>query len=204
MPTTPGYADVAFEMVLGGMTRPAYTTFGVDTSLTDPLAVAAAVDASANVAGSFYAMFDSSITFTDIRVSLGTDGSEDIIGVLAVNKVPSTSKGTVPPNCAVLVHKVTARGGRRGRGRMFLPWALGETNVDEAGIIDSPTLTDLNGKINMFRTTLNTNDVPMVLLHQPSKPGTTHPTVPGPPNLVTSLVVDKLVSTQKRRLGRKG
>jgi hypothetical protein len=202
MPTTPGFASVAVEHQQLGVTRPAYVTFGVDTSLTDPLAVAALIDGAANISGSYYALFDSSVTATSIRVSLGTDGSEDLIGELAINRAGVTTKSSLPPNCALLVHKVTTRGGRRGRGRMFLPWTISENNCDEGGLIDSSTLTDLSGKTNMFLTQLNSAGVPMVVLHQASKPNTAHPTAPGPPNPVTSLVVDKLVSTQRRRLGR--
>ena len=49
---------------------------------------------------------------------------------------------------------------------------------------------------NSFLAALTSGGVPMVILHNPGK------TVPGAPNTVTSLSVDRLIATQRRRLGR--
>lgn len=206
MATAPGYADCAIQITLGGMPRPAYVTFGVDPTDTDPMLVAGAINTAAAAAGSLCSVLDNSATITSVRVSMGTDGSEDVVGWLSTNSPGTSSKTSLPPNCAVLVHKLTTRGGRRGRGRMFLPWCMTESDVDEAGLINSSVVTGLQTALGAFRANLSAGSNPMVLLHDPSKPSTADPPRPptsmGAPNLVTTLVVDKLISTQRRRLGR--
>jgi hypothetical protein len=85
---------------------------------------------------------------------------------------------------------------------MFLPWSLINTDIGEGGLVAGARLTTLQTAANKFLSELAVQSVPMVLLPRPSAPGTEHPTPPGAPSPVTSLVVDKLISTQRRRLGR--
>jgi hypothetical protein len=147
-------------------------------------------------------IIDSQVQLQSTRVALGTDGSEDIIGT-SPQLVACTSAGTSgPPNVALLVHKRSARGGRRGRGRMYIPWAKGSTNITEAGVFQAADLTAVNAAVAAWATAVNASVGPIVLLHRPSSPGTVHPTTPGAPNVVTSFVADPLVGTQRRRLGR--
>jgi hypothetical protein len=196
MPTAAGFADVSVELVLTGFPRPAYITFGVDPTATDPSLIAASVAAAASVAGSLKSVLDATVTNTVIKVSLGTDGSGDISGEGNGFGSGGISLTALPPNCAVLVHKRTARGGRRGRGRFFLPWCVGETNVEENGSIQSSQVTTLQNAMNTFRAALVTEAVPMYLLHGPGQ------TPVGAPDQVTSLAVDSVIGTQRRRLGR--
>lgn len=196
MPTAPGYADVSVGITLTGMTRVAYITFGVDPTATDPVTVNTSVMAAIQSAGSLVSMIDSGAIITRLRVSLGTDGAEDLVSDVGYSVSGGKSATSLPPNCALLVHKRTARGGRRGRGRLFIPWAVAETDVDEAGIITAPVVTTAQTASNAFLTALGVNNVPMAVLHSPGQ------TAEGAPNLVTGLTVDRLISTQRRRLGR--
>lgn len=197
MPTPAGYADISVELVQSGLARSAYITFGVDPTETDPALVAQSVHGALTTAGSLMSRMDSSVTLTSVRASLGTDGGEDLVGVF-----PSTATGglsgaaTLPPNCAVLCHKRSGRGGRRGRGRLFIPWWVAETDVDETGTIAATPAGQMQTAINTFRTTLVTNSVPMVILHGPGKTS-----IPAP-DVVSSITVDRLIGTQRRRLGR--
>jgi hypothetical protein len=200
--TVPGFADVALQLILTGLNRPAYITFGIDPADTDPMTIAGAVNTAASTAGSLMSIMDSNVTLRSVRVSLGTDGSEDVVGVLTATTIGGLSKTSLPPNCACLVHKLSARGGRRGRGRVFIPWCIDEGVCDEAGIITPAAVTPIQAAMNVFRGALSSGGNPMVLLHEPSQPGVAHPSTPGAPNVVTALVVDPLISTQRRRLGR--
>jgi hypothetical protein len=197
MPTPPGFASVSIELTQTNVTRPAYITFGIDPSATDGYAIAETIRVNFEGTASLKYMFDTSVTMTAIRVSLGTDGSADIVTEVPYNVVCSGSAAgtSVPPNCAVLVHKATALGGRRGRGRWYMPWAVGEGNVDEGGIISGGTLTSLQNNCDNFLSSM-ASLVPIVVLHEPGK------TVIPPPSVVTKLTVDKLIATQRRRLGR--
>lgn len=196
MGTAPGFAAISVEIRNVAMTRPAFVTFGVDPTSTTPTNVAADVVAAITSAGSLQSRIDSQATISSVRVSMGTDGTVDMVGISAVSLAGGYSATTLPPNCACLVHKTTARGGRRGRGRLFIPWCISNSMVSENGTIDSTTKGTLQTSMTTFLTALQTNNVPMVVLHDPGQ------TPPGPPDVVTALTVDPIISTQRRRLGR--
>lgn len=196
MPTPPGFAECSYEFRQVGLTRPAYVTFGIDPSDTDPGVIALSLQACFLAAGSWKTILDSTATLTAIRVSLGTDGSGDLVTVFSTNQVGGMAALTTPPNVAMLVHKSTARGGRRGRGRMYLPWVLQSTQVDEGGTINAAAITTATAAMSAWRTALTTALCPLVLLH-----GIGKTSIPAP-DAVTSLSVDRLVGTQRRRLGR--
>lgn len=197
MPTPPGFADCSLEFQQTGLTRPAYITFGVNPTDTDPSVVAGLVHAAWGAAGSLRTIMDSSVTMTGVRASLGTDGSGDLVYVMATTDLGTGSALTaLPANCAVLVHKTTDRGGRRGRGRMYIPWCLAESACDEAGIITAGNLSTIQTALNGFKAALVTQNVPMVLLHSEGK------TAIVPPDPVNFLIADRLIATQRRRLGR--
>lgn len=197
MPTAAGYADCSYQLSLGGFVRPAYVTFGVDPTDTDPAIVASSLLGAWNDAGSLNTIMDSQVTMTQVRVSMGTDaGGGDLVYVLNTSVVGGKSGSSLPPNCALLFKKTTARGGRRGRGRMYLPWALDETLIDETGAIPTPTVTAATAAALVWRLALNSRGCPLVILHAPGKTAT------GAPDPVTSMVADRLIATQRRRLGR--
>lgn len=197
MPTAPGFADVSVQLTMVGLNRPAYFTFGIDPDGGTPQDAATAVMNAITFTGSLVSQFDNGMTVSQVRVSMGQDGSEDLVGQISGTTTGTQTKSTLPPNVAVLIHKVTARGGRRGRGRMFLPWCVDESLVDEAGLIQNSAVTSLQTACSLFLAKLADFSVPMVLLHGVGN------TLPGAPNPVTALTVDKLISTQRRRLGRR-
>lgn len=196
MPTPPGFADISLKFQLASFNRPAYVTFAVNPTATDPDDVAAAVLGAYTATGSMNSRLDSSVTMTEVTARLGTDGSEDLIGT-ATNAAPGgATGGAPPPNVAVLCHKRTARGGRRGRGRLFMPWYCSDNDTNEDGTLLTSAVTAIGLAMVTFMGALNTNNVPMYILHKPGN------TLPGPPDLVTNITVSGLVATQRRRLGR--
>lgn len=196
MPTASGYADVSVGYTQTGLSRMAYITFGINPVDTNPALVNASVLTAITTAGSLNSIMDATATLSRIRVSLGTDGAEDLVSDASFTTVGGRTLAANPPNVAVLVHKRSARGGRRGRGRLFLPWAISGSNVSEAGIVTPAEVTVIQTAMGVFLGALNTQTVPMVLLHNPGL------TTMGAPDPVTSLSVDRLISTQRRRLGR--
>lgn len=96
-----------------------------------------------------------------------------------------------PSNCAYLVRKNTALGGRRGRGRMYIPGCL-ETSVGSDGAILEPDLANIQDQVTAFGAALVLAGLPMVVLHSDA-------TTPTP---VTTLVVQAVIATQRRRLRR--
>lgn len=106
----------------------------------------------------------------------------------------AVSGDSTPPNTAILVHKVTAFGGRQGRGRMFWP------GLPEAGMLGSGNLAgtyqaDLQTGFTSFYDELVAADLIPTLLH-----GDT-PSPPGPYGIL-AFNVDARVATQRRRLRR--
>lgn len=110
----------------------------------------------------------------------------------------STTNGTAvfpcpPPQVAYLLQKRTARGGRMGRGRCFLPPIFtDETNVNTAGVISGFDLAALQTLWDNALTALQASDCPPVLLHAD---GST-------PDAITSWQISDLVATQRRRIRR--
>lgn len=200
----PGYADCSIEWRHSGMSRPAFVTHGVKLeSLSNDLVADAVLGGWTEGVTSFLALVATEVTIGPATVRIGQDGGEPLVYTSTIPAgVGTDNVEKLPPNNALLIHKRTARGGRRGRGRMFLPWFMGEGAVSETGSIIPSAVTIVQAAMNTILPNLTGNSVPMYLLHDSSEVGTAHPTVPGLPNAVTQLVVDPLVSTQRRRLGR--
>ena len=203
MATPPGFALCSYELKHGSMSRSAFLTFGCDPTLTSPIDVAILVKGAFTAAGSLASIIDSNVQLQNTRVSLGTDGNEDIVGSDPTTAPCTKALSSLPANCAVMVHKRTTRGGRRGRGRMYLPWTIASSSVTEVGGLLAGDVTTIQNACNAWLTAMNSAVGPVVLLHRPSSPDIQGPpSTPGSPNVVTQLVVDPLIATQRRRLGR--
>lgn len=196
MATPVGYSDVSIWLSLSTSTRPSAITFGVASGTKTSLQVWNEVTGSLAVTGSPKTIFCSLCTFSRVRVSTGADGGPDVVTDAPTATTCTGGTLFVTPNVAVLVHKRTAEGGARGRGRFFLPWAVKEADVTENGGLVPATVTALSTTLNTWLTDLTSRGIPMHVLHQPGD------TPAGAPTPVTSLSVDALVSTQRRRLGR--
>lgn len=142
---------------------------------------------------------------TKVVGRFGQDGGPPLIFESnTIDAGGSTASDKLPQNSALLISKRTNLGGRRGRGRMFVPGVLGEAAVGETGVITSGVVADLQDKADDFLDQCTTGGlaalpVPLYLEHFPS---TVSPGSEPPPTLVTSLVVDSLISTQRGRLRR--
>lgn len=194
-----GYAAVAATFEVAGDAEQMVCTFGVDSGAEeDPTVLADAIfDLWANTVTHFSASsialgyrlgpFECTImTATGPQTGTGADfrlGTNDLMDVL-------------PNNCAVLAQKRTGRGGRKGRGRFFIPpCTLEDGDVDATGTIDTVHLASLQTWATAFLLALDSATTPMVLLHSEEA---------GPiaPDVVTNLVVQSRIATQRTRLRR--
>ena len=196
MTTAPGYADCSARLLLAAMARPAFVTFGCDPTSTDATQIAADLYGQFTGTGSFMSQMDSSVTLAEIIVRLGVDGAEDVVGSRVGTNVGQKVQASGPANLAILAHKRTARGGRRGRGRWYIPWYAASTEVAEDVTVTESVRAAKETALNVLRGAMATGANPMVVLHNPGISS------PGPPNLVTAIAVSNLVGTQRRRLGR--
>lgn len=109
---------------------------------------------------------------------------------------------TMPSNVALLVRKASVQAGRGGRGRIFIPWILRDDQVDDVGNIEGTALTNLQTAASDWYDAISdiggpTGATPPVILHDSGAS-----TAADDPALITTLSVDPLVATQRRRLGR--
>jgi len=97
--------------------------------------------------------------------------------------------GMAPPNTAYLLRKVTALGGRKHRGRSYVP-GVPRSYIDGAGGLTTATTAAVQGGADDFLAFLGAADVSMQLLHTGTET----------PDEVTAWQADHLVATQRRRL----
>lgn len=127
-----------------------------------------------------------------------SDGGEQEIEVPR-NIIGAMGGAFLPNNTALLVRKTTVLGGRRHRGRMFLPPAfVAEGNVNPNGVIDGAQVATIQNRLDAFQTDVNsaTSIDRLVILHND-----TPAPVPDPTSIL-QLVLDTKVATQRRRMRR--
>lgn len=123
-------------------------------------------------------------------------GEEPLIADHVEAVAGGQASNVLPQNTAMLIHKNTGLGGRYNKGRMYFPGAF-ESQVSNVGLIDSTSQAAWNTALASLLTAYNAvSGVEAVgLLHNPRAadltPGVTE---------ITSLVIDPIVATQRRRL----
>ena len=106
--------------------------------------------------------------------------------------VAGTASGTGwSPQVCFLIRKVTAVGGRRNRGRWYLPGGS-EGDVDTNGDIPAGALAVVNTNVNNFFSDITTADFGFCILHADG----------GAPTDIVDLVPSARCATQRRRLQR--
>lgn len=177
-----------------GLPTGAQMTFGVDVSAFsgEPDAAGAQVNAEVAAADIMGNVTDF-ITYRGCLVKYGPDAtgpsalvSDEIVGAL--------ESQAAPPNVSALIRKLTAAGGRSGRGRCYLP-GIAEGDIFASGALGESRRDGISTAFNAFRTAMATADLPLVVLHQAGAPLTT-------PTPITFLICDTNVATQRRRLRR--
>lgn len=185
-----GYAQVTLGWTGGSLPTGAANVFGVETSdPTTPLAIATAVRQAILDVG-LLGNLSSSVAQSSIRVKQGpTDigPSGDFPGAGTGGSAGQIGASQL----GVLVQKVTAFGGRSGKGRLYIPGAV-ETGIDVDGSLTPAYQTTLQTVFANFRQELIDAGFPMVVFHRPGSPLTE-------PTPVTSMSVQDRPGTQRRR-----
>jgi hypothetical protein len=198
----PGFAQVLLPMKHALLAREAAITYGIDVSDAAGDFETAADAQVTTFIQTWGAELDSQVTVGPALLRVGQDGGDPLSVEGSTTGVGLESAAMLPPNVATLVKKRSSTGGRRGRGRTYIPWVTQEAAVDDVGRIDSTSLGVRQADATDWLTTLISGggvdpSTPMVILHDSSGAGT-EPA----PSVVTALVVDAVVATQRRRLGR--
>lgn len=192
----PGYAACSIEHWLAGYNRPAVTTIGAKiTGSEDGLNTVAS-----DFAGLFFRAFaselDTNVFMRNAKAVIGQDGGEPVIQEWDPNLAGTASRNSLPPAMALMLTKRTAVGGRKNRGRMYMPWAIPEDQVGENGSVSTGHIGRWVSRCNAFTTDFTrptTVDPSLisgwVVLHSDSTP----------PTPVTSMSPNQAIRTQRRR-----
>lgn len=189
----PGFADVSIPIQHDLVQRTAYTTWGVEVEVGggDPDSVANDLQTIWN--DTIRTLLDSQCRTGPLRVTIGQDGSDPTVGFGPRSDPGGRATSGPSPAIALLVRKRTGLGGRRNRGFMYLPWATGESQIDEGGNIGGGEITTWNAVLDSFHGSLAAGGFPMVILHDTGVSATPDPTP------VTGLDLKSRVSNQVRR-----
>ena len=187
-----GFGQANFRFVGAGVPTGAEVTLGFERISTDDAETAANEIGDAWVNADISLSLSSDVDLAEVMVKFGPDATGPSA---VVTKVDGGAAATpASPNTAILVKKVTALGGRAGRGRMFIP-GVPEAQVDAGGNIDNGWLANLQTAIDDFAASMEVAGWSPALLHGVGSPITE-------PTSITGLVADPKVATQRRRLRR--
>jgi hypothetical protein len=133
---------------------------------------------------------------TEVRWQLDAPPDPPIIGTSTESGTGTETGTVIPQNSAHLVHKRSSTGGRGGRGRMYFP-GVAEAEVNDIGVIDPAEVTQWNTALADWLAGINSlvRVTSMVILHDENGAHAADP-----PRVVTALVHDPVLSTQRRRL----
>jgi hypothetical protein len=193
-----GFAHVVHSLTLEGDPEPMAVTYGVELQPDVPADPNLTAQSLHDVFGAAWAStLGNPYTLRATEIRFPTDAGGPMgIGVHVAN-IPMTNAGSfLPQNCAFLLHKRSGLGGRRNRGRMYLP-GVNEALVDNKGLMSSTATNGVNAAAAAMLANMTNGGgvVRMVILHtQTLGPGGTVPTP------VTTLLLDPVLGTQRRRL----
>lgn len=186
----PGFAHIDMAFRHSTYQRDAHVTFGVDIQGDPDFVASGCLDAWMDA---YNGRLDSQVTLREVTATIGQDGGDPTIQVAPNTTAGARSGDSGTVALALLVSKRTGLGGRRNGGRSFLPWMIADTEVNELGIVTGSVVTSMQERADDFFDYLTTVDLPMVILHR------TGVTAVPAPTLVTSLLVEGVISTQRRR-----
>jgi hypothetical protein len=188
-----GYANVQFLMHDTSNQHQYLTAIGCHLEAADLEDVAAGMNSA--FYGNLSPFIGNDIEAVATRVILGTSNPQEPVTV----EVPSESGGTstsdsASPNVAILIKKQTAQGGRKNRGRMYIPKPT-EGGFDEAGVFST-------GQYSALATAVGEMQADMEAIVGVDGLYVLHNLSTDSPTLITNLVPDRMVATQRRRLRR--
>lgn len=146
-----GRGQATINLTHSEVTRPMAITLGVDMEQFTGSDVEAANRIFQSFADNLCPALDNQMTLTgvDLYIGAGLQPSGSVTSDLSPVVCGAPFVGPVL-NTAVIVTKVTASLGRRGKGRFFLPGAIPEGKVSEGGIVDADILGTLQTSLDAF------------------------------------------------------
>lgn len=188
-----GYAQATWRFDGYGLPNGAVITAGLDVGGASGTPIELAEGLFDAFGDTVMNQLTPSVVLSSVRVKFGPDATGPAAEYSGT--VPGKNSGTgLTPNSCFLVRKLTAQGGRSGRGRWYIP-GVRETSADDAGILQQGSVDFMQGELDDFLIAVGALNTNLVVLHQPGAPLTT-------PTPLTALQCDSRVATQRRRLRR--
>lgn len=190
----PNFSQAVFRWSLTGDAEVMVNTLGLDT--TDVTLWQEMVDALADNTRTALPVTVILLGYSFLGVTLyrGQDGGPPVVYESPAVVHSGTNAGpALPPNCAFLLRKRTSLGGRKGRGRMFIPAGVGvgEDSVPATGVMAEAQRAALETRYNNWITLLGPEPV---LFHDSESPGSTTPTP------INTFTLEARLATVRRRL----
>src|SRR4030095_10885363 len=137
-----GFAQIDYHFLRTGDTEEMIVSFGAAVAGT----LSATHAGELKTAGADSQMQDITTNKTALARVVTKTGTEDPSEPITAESLSSPTLGAAseqpcPQNVALLIRKLTARGGRKGRGRMYYP-DVQRVAVNEAGLIDTTSLAN--------------------------------------------------------------
>lgn len=200
-----GFAEVIYRLKIVGDSEEMLTTLGVGMELGRPFVVADAIDLAGVFETTVMSVVSADCTFVGLHMRAGPDGLGASFTVDR-NKVGMGTGPSLPPNVACLVQKRGNVGGRRNRGRSYIP-GVPASLVNQAGVWAAAGRTSWQTAMTNWRaeTAARAWVSEVVIFHStPDKanfeggPKVAQPAIA--PTPVESVNVPNKVATQRRRL----
>lgn len=192
----PGFGNAAFVFTTSAGTGPIVTTCGFDISSYGGDFVSAANDMKGTYAGIFGATTAAELTLDRVTLTVGQDGPGGSVDSDTVPLPMGRSGVQVPVSMSPIARKVTNELGRRGRGRMFLPGLLNNSEVTEDGSVVPARRDAIQLLLNDWMDWLMGVDPPGIDL----PPVLFHSQAPADPTPITGFAVSDLVGWVRGRI----
>lgn len=189
-----GFGSAAFIFTTTAGTGPFVTTIGVDIGSLGGSFVNAANAIKSSFTSAFGSQLASQLTLDRVTLAVGQDGpGGSVDSDTAPAAMTGSASGQSAMAVAAIMRKVTNELGRSGRGRMFLPGSLNESDVEPNGSISPARRTALNTAGASFLTLLEGGGTPAVLLHADTSGLDT-------PTPIEGLIVSNLIGLVRGRI----
>jgi hypothetical protein len=190
-----GFTNVSYRLSLAGDAEEMLVTMGFRIETGFGINPAGAALLADSFQQNMLNLCAAGYTFRGLRAADGPDGQGQVHEVERSVTSTSTKLG-MPPNTAYLTRKVTGLGGRRNRGRFYMP-GVSEIDVDNTGLLTPTHRTNYQTSVNnWFTQNLAGPEIASHALFHDTPEG-----VPGvAPTDILSLNVQGKVATQRRRL----
>lgn len=192
----PGFGLAAFEMTGAVGTQPYITTMGLTLGLGEDTAVDLANAAFDVYAQNIVPEMSNALRLSRVTLFVGDDGPSGSVDSVRPSVVGAATASHPPTALSAIARKGTADLGRRGRGRMFIPGILNESDVQQDGSVAASAISSTQAALDGFLDDLVTGGT----ASPPLGPVLLHSAAPADPTPITSLLLAPLVGWIRGRI----